>query len=228
MSGKSSWQWPEASSCACLRLSFATQGRAGTACALLAYYKYVDQHAVMQVIDTSLDDVKIIEPRVFGDNRGFFLETWSEAAFSNAGLTVNFVQDNHSRSAQGVLRGMHYQIKHPQGKLVRCTAGEVFDVAVDMRKSSKQFGQWFGAVLSADNKRQLWVPPGFAHGFYVMSETADFQYKCSDIYAPDYERSLFWNDPAVGIEWPLVDGVETQLAAKDESAKLLSEADTFD
>jgi len=182
----------------------------------------------MQVIDTSLDDVKIIEPRVFGDNRGFFLETWSDAAFSNAGLTVNFVQDNHSRSAQGVLRGMHYQIKHPQGKLVRCTAGVVFDVAVDMRKSSRQFGQWFGAVLSADNKRQLWVPPGFAHGFYVMSETADFQYKCSDIYAPDYERSLLWNDPAVGIEWPLVDGVDTQLAAKDETAKLLSEADTFD
>lgn len=182
----------------------------------------------MQVIDTLLDDVKIIEPRVFGDDRGFFLETWSEAAFSNAGLPVNFVQDNHSRSAQGVLRGLHYQIKHPQGKLVRCTAGEVFDVAVDMRKSSKQFGHWFGVVLSAENKRQLWVPPGFAHGFYVMSETADFQYKCSDIYAPDYERSLLWNDPTVGIKWPLVDGVDTQLAAKDEAAKLLSEADTFD
>lgn len=182
----------------------------------------------MQVVDTALDDVKIIEPRVFGDDRGFFLETWSEAAFKAAGLPVNFVQDNHSRSAQGVLRGLHYQIKHPQGKLVRCTAGEVFDVAVDMRKSSKQFGQWFGVVLSAENKRQLWVPPGFAHGFYVMSKAADFQYKCSDIYAPDYERSLLWNDPAVGIEWPLVEGVETQLATKDASANVLSEADTFD
>ena len=182
----------------------------------------------MQIIDTTLDDVKIIEPRVFGDDRGFFLETWSEAAFSKAGLPINFVQDNHSRSAQGVLRGLHYQIKHPQGKLVRCTSGEVYDVAVDMRKSSKQFGQWFGVVLSAENKRQLWVPPGFAHGFYVMSETADFLYKCSDIYAPDHERSLLWNDPAVGIEWPLVDGVETQLATKDAAAVVLSKADTFD
>lgn len=182
----------------------------------------------MQVIDTSLTDVKIIEPRVFGDDRGFFLETWSEAAFSSAGLPINFVQDNHSRSAQGVLRGLHYQLKHPQGKLVRCTAGEVFDVAVDMRKSSEQFGQWFGVVLSAENKRQLWVPPGFAHGFYVMSEMADFQYKCSDIYAPDYERSLLWNDPAVGIEWPLIADAETQLAEKDAAASLLADADTFD
>lgn len=182
----------------------------------------------MQVIDTPLDDVKIIEPRVFGDDRGFFLETWSEAAFVNAGLPISFVQDNHSRSAQGVLRGLHYQIKHPQGKLVRCTAGEVFDVAVDMRKSSKQFGQWFGVVLSAENKRQLWVPPGFAHGFYVMSDSADFQYKCSDIYAPEYERSLLWNDPAVGVDWPLVDGVETQLADKDQAATVLGESDTFD
>jgi len=181
----------------------------------------------MQVIDTTLDDVKIIEPRVFGDDRGFFLETWSESAFKDAGITAKFVQDNHSRSAQGVLRGLHYQIKHPQGKLVRCTSGEVFDVAVDMRQSSKQFGQWFGVVLSAQNKRQLWVPPGFAHGFYVMSETADFQYKCSDIYAPDFERSLLWNDPTVGIEWPLVAGVDTQLAAKDEAAKLLVDADKF-
>lgn len=182
----------------------------------------------MQVIDTALDDVKIIEPRVFGDDRGFFMETWSDAGFKNLGLDINFVQDNHSRSAQGVLRGLHYQIKHPQGKLVRCTSGEVFDVAVDLRKSSKQFGQWVGVVLSADNKRQLWVPPGFAHGFYVMSEWADFQYKCSDIYAPDYERSLLWNDPAIGIDWPLVDGAQTQLAAKDEAAVVLADADVFD
>jgi len=142
----------------------------------------------MKVIDTKLNDVKIIEPNVFGDDRGFFMETWSQAAFDKAGLDIQFVQDNHSRSAQGVLRGLHYQIK----------------VAVDMRKSSPQFGQWVGVVLSADNKRQLWVPPGFAHGFYVMSASADFQYKCSDIYAPDYERSLLWNDPAVGVEWPLL------------------------
>lgn len=182
----------------------------------------------MQVIDTALDDVKIIEPRVFGDDRGFFLETWSDAAFANAGLPITFVQDNHSRSAQGVLRGLHYQIKHPQGKLVRCTSGSVFDVAVDLRKSSAQFGQWVGVELSAENKRQLWVPPGFAHGFYVMSPSADFQYKCSDIYAPDYERSLLWNDPEVGIEWPLVEGVDTQLAEKDAAAVVLSQADVFD
>ena len=182
----------------------------------------------MKVVDTKLDDVKIIEPNVFGDDRGFFLETWSHAAFSKAGLDINFVQDNHSRSAQGVLRGLHYQIKHPQGKLVRCTDGKVYDVAVDLRKSSADFGRWVGVILSAENKRQLWVPPGFAHGFYVMSPTADFQYKCSDIYAPEFERSLLWNDPEVGIDWPLVDGVETQLAAKDQAAKVLSESDVFD
>jgi len=182
----------------------------------------------MKVIETNLPEVLIVEPRVFGDDRGFFLESWNQQMFQDNGLPTTFVQDNHSRSAQGVLRGMHYQIKHPQGKLVRCTVGEVFDVAVDLRKSSKQFGQWTGVVLSAENKRQLWVPPGFAHGFYVMSEIADFQYKCSDIYAPDYERSLAWNDPAVGIEWPLVAGVDTQLAAKDEAANALSDADTFD
>jgi len=182
----------------------------------------------MQVIDTSLDDVKIIEPRVFGDDRGFFLETWSKAGFLAAGLPIEFVQDNHSRSAQGVLRGLHYQIKHPQGKLVRCTRGAVFDVAVDLRKSSQQFGQWFGVELSADNKRQLWVPPGFAHGFYVLSESADFQYKCSDIYAPEYERSLLWNDPAVGIAWPLVNDETPKLAEKDAAATTLSASDVFD
>lgn len=182
----------------------------------------------MKVVDTRINDVKIIEPTVFGDDRGFFLETWSNSAFVNAGLDITFVQDNHSRSAQGVLRGLHYQIRHPQGKLVRCTIGEVFDVAVDLRKSSAHFGQWVGVVLSAENKRQLWIPPGFAHGFYVMSETADFQYKCSDIYAPDHERSLLWNDPSVGIDWPLVEGVETQLAAKDKAAAVLSESDVFE
>lgn len=182
----------------------------------------------MKVLDTALDDVKIIEPAVFGDERGFFMETWSAAAFAKAGISDSFVQDNHSRSSQGVLRGMHYQIKHPQGKLVRVTSGEVFDVAVDLRRSSSQFGQWVGVHLSATNKRQLWVPPGFAHGFYVLSESADFQYKCSDIYAPDYERSLLWNDPEVGIEWPLVAGTETQLAAKDLAGQPFSELDVFD
>ena len=153
----------------------------------------------MRILETSLSDVKTIEPTVFGDERGFFMETWSQRAFAEHGIEQNFVQDNHSRSARGVLRGMHYQIKHPQGKLVRVTQGEVFDVAVDMRKSSPQFGQWVGVELSDKNKRQLWVPPGFAHGFLVLSETADFQYKCTDIYAPEYERSLIWNDPDVGI-----------------------------
>lgn len=186
------------------------------------------QKLAMDVIDTALNDVKIIEPKVFGDDRGFFLESWSESAFKQAGLPTHFVQDNHSRSSQGVLRGMHYQIQHPQGKLVRCTAGEVFDVAVDMRRSSPQFGQWVGVFLSAENKRMLWVPPGFAHGFYVTSESADFQYKCTDIYAPEYERSLLWSDPTVGIEWPLVKGVDTQLAAKDEAGKPIADADAFE
>ena len=181
----------------------------------------------MQIVDTILDDVKIVEPPVFGDERGFFMESWNLQKFEDAGLPTHFVQDNHSRSGQGVLRGMHFQIKHPQGKLVRVTAGEVFDVAVDMRRDSPQFGQWVGVVLSASNHRQLWVPPGFAHGFYVMSESADFQYKCTDIYAPEYERSLRWDDPTVGIEWPLVDGQAPSLAAKDAEGQLLGDIDTF-
>jgi len=181
----------------------------------------------MQIVDTALDDVKIIEPSVFGDDRGFFMESWNLQKFEDAGLPTHFVQDNHSRSAQGVLRGMHFQIKHPQGKLVRVSAGEVFDVAVDMRSSSPQFGQWVGVVLSATNHRQLWVPPGFAHGFYVMSDSADFQYKCTDIYAPEYERSLRWDDPTVGIEWPLVNGKAPSLAAKDAEGQLFTDIDTF-
>ena len=180
----------------------------------------------MRIFETSLTDVKIIEPTVFGDERGFFMETWSQRAFAEHGIEQNFVQDNHSRSARGVLRGMHYQIKHPQGKLVRVTQGEVFDVAVDMRKSSPQFGQWVGVELSDKNKRQLWVPPGFAHGFLVLSETADFQYKCTDIYAPEYERSLIWNDPDVGIDWPLND-LTPQLADKDKAGHLFNECDTY-
>lgn len=180
----------------------------------------------MRILDTSLSDVKIIEPVVFGDDRGFFMETWSQRVFAEQGIEENFVQDNHSRSARGVLRGMHYQIKHPQGKLVRVTQGEVFDVAVDMRKSSSQFGQWVGVVLSDKNKRQLWVPPGFAHGFLVLSESADFQYKCTDLYAPEHERSLIWNDPDVAIEWPLHD-MQPQLAAKDEAGLPFNDCETY-
>ncbi len=181
----------------------------------------------MQIIDTALKDVKILEPKVFGDERGFFLESWNRQLFADNALPTEFVQDNHSRSQQGVLRGLHYQIKNPQGKLVRVTQGEVYDVAVDMRKSSPQFGQWVGVSLSESNRRQLWVPPGFAHGFYVVSASADFQYKCTDYYAPEHERSLLWNDPAVGIEWPLVADAEPVLAAKDAAALSLANCDYY-
>ena len=181
----------------------------------------------MQIIDTALDGVKILEPRVFGDERGFFLESWNQQVFADNNLPTHFVQDNHSRSQQGVLRGLHYQIKNPQGKLVRVTLGEVFDVAVDMRQSSPQFGQWVGVSLSESNRRQLWVPAGFAHGFYVVSESADFQYKCTDYYSPEHERSLLWNDPAVGVEWPIIQGTEPVLAAKDAAGLALAQCDTF-
>lgn len=182
----------------------------------------------MQIIDTALAEVKIIEPKVFGDDRGFFLESYNQELFAKNGIPSAFVQDNHSRSGQGVLRGMHYQLKNTQGKLVRVTQGEVFDVAVDMRKSSSQFGQWAGVVLSETNKRMFWVPPGFAHGFYVMSDTADFQYKCTDYYAPEHERSLLWNDANVGIEWPIIAGTEPQLSAKDVDGQSLHTIDAFD
>ena len=182
----------------------------------------------MQIIDTVLDDVKILEPKVYGDDRGFFLESWNRSVFDAAGLPTHFVQDNHSRSAQGVLRGLHFQLDQPQGKLVRVTAGAVYDVAVDLRKSSSQFGQSVGVVLSAENKRLLWVPPGFAHGFYVITESADFQYKCTDYYAPESERSLLWNDPALDIEWPLVEGQLPQLAAKDAAGQALADIDVFE
>ena len=185
-------------------------------------------HGYMQIVDTKLDSVKILEPKVFGDDRGFFLESWNRQAFEEQGLPGSFVQDNHSRSSQGVLRGLHYQLKNPQGKLVRVTQGEVYDVAIDMRRSSSQFGQWVGVLLSESNKRQLWVPPGFAHGFYVVSASADFQYKCTDYYAPEFERSLLWNDPAMGIDWPIIDGSEPQLAAKDVAGLPLDQCDTFD
>ncbi len=181
----------------------------------------------MKIIPTTIPDALILEPQVFGDARGFFLETWNSKTFADAGLNLNFVQDNHSRSGQGILRGMHYQIQNPQGKLVRVTSGKVFDVAVDLRQSSPTFGQWAGAELSADNHRMLWIPPGFAHGFYVMSQSADFLYKCTDFYAPAYDRSLRWDDPTVGIEWPLVNSAQPTISAKDEAGKNWQEADKF-
>lgn len=181
----------------------------------------------MNVIETSLSGVVIIEPRVFGDARGFFVETWNARTFAQHGLDVDFVQDNHSKSAQGTLRGLHYQIKQPQGKLVRVTAGEVFDVAVDIRKSSSTFGKWFGVVLSAENKRMLWVPPGFAHGFYVTSESAEFMYKCTDYYAPEHERCIRWNDPELGVDWPIIQGLAPLLSEKDAKGMGLQQAEYF-
>ena len=178
------------------------------------------------VTPTSLPDVLILEPKVFGDARGFFFESFNARDFAQCtGLDVSFVQDNHSKSAKGVLRGLHYQIQHPQGKLVRVTHGEVFDVAVDLRRSSPTFGQWDGVLLSAENKRQLWVPPGFAHGFVVTSDTAEFLYKTTDYYHPEFERSLLWCDPAVGIKWPMA--TEPLLAAKDRDAAKLADAQIF-
>lgn len=178
------------------------------------------------VTSTDLPEVLILEPRVFGDDRGFFFESFNHRDFQQGtGLDLNFVQDNHSKSSQRVLRGLHYQIKHPQGKLVRVTQGAVFDVAVDLRRSSPNFGKWVGVELSADNKRQLWVPPGFAHGFVVTSETAEFLYKTTDYWYPEHERCLLWCDPTVGVQWPSVG--TPKLAAKDAAAKVLAEADAF-
>lgn len=180
----------------------------------------------MKVVETSIPDVLIIEPKVFGDERGFFYESFNAAAFEAAtGLKRQFVQDNHSKSQRGVLRGLHYQIQQPQGKLVRVVAGEVFDVAVDLRKSSPSLGRWFGTHLSAQNQRQLWIPEGFAHGFVVLSESAEFLYKTTDYYAPEHERSLLWNDPELGIQWPFDEA--PQLSAKDQAGKLLRDAELF-
>jgi dTDP-4-dehydrorhamnose 3,5-epimerase len=179
------------------------------------------------VTPTALPGVLILEPQVFGDARGFFFESFNARDFARcSGLQVQFVQDNHSKSAKGVLRGLHYQIQHAQGKLVRVTHGEVFDVAVDLRRSSPHFGHWVGVQLSADNHRQLWVPPGFAHGFAVTSESAEFLYKTTDYWYPEHERSLLWNDPTVAVQWPLQS--TPQLAAKDAAGKLLAEADVFE
>jgi len=181
----------------------------------------------MQVIETAIPGLLILEPKVFGDARGFFMESYNAKAFHDAtGLAPNFVQDNHSRSGKGVLRGLHYQIEQAQGKLVRVTRGSVFDVAVDLRKSSPTFGKWVGVELSEENNRQLWIPPGFAHGFLVTSDSADFLYKTTDYYAPQFERSLAWNDPTVGVEWPLA-GAAPLLSAKDVAGKPLAECETF-
>jgi dTDP-4-dehydrorhamnose 3,5-epimerase len=182
----------------------------------------------MKATPTAIPDVLVIEPKVFGDSRGFFYESFNQEAFNNAtGLDVQFVQDNHSRSAQGVLRGLHYQLPpFAQGKLVRCTRGAVWDVAVDIRKSSPTFGQWVGAELTEDNHKQFWIPPGFAHGFIVLSDSADFLYKTTAYYAPTHDRCIAWNDPSLAIDWPSTDGAP-QLSAKDLAGKLLSLADTF-
>ena len=178
----------------------------------------------MKSISTAIADVFILEPKVFGDTRGFFFESFNSRAFAEAtGLDVNFVQDNHSRSARGVLRGLHYQARQPQGKLVRVVRGSVFDVAVDIRKTSPTFGKWVGVELTEDNHRQLWVPPGLAHGFLVTSESADFLYKTTDYYAPEHERCLAWNDPAIGIDWPLGSD-QPLLSGKDAAGLLLQDA----
>ena len=184
----------------------------------------------MKVTACTIADVLLIEPKVFGDDRGFFYESFNQRAFREAsGLSVDFVQDNHSKSARNVLRGLHYQVQQPQGKLVRVVAGEVFDVAVDLRAGSKTFGQWVGELLSAENKRQMWVPEGFAHGFLVLSDSAEFLYKTTDYYAPQHERCLLWNDAQVAIDWPLaaLEGVTLQLSAKDQQGQPLASAETY-
>jgi len=181
----------------------------------------------MQAIQTEIPDVFIIEPKVFGDERGFFFESFNARRFAElTGANPEFVQDNHSRSVKGVLRGLHYQIRQPQGKLVRVVAGEVWDVAVDLRRSSPTFGKWVGVTLSAENKRQLWIPEGFAHGFVVVSESAEFLYKTTDYWAPEHERSIIWNDPTLNLPWPL-EG-EPSLSAKDRLGVPLEQAETFD
>lgn len=178
----------------------------------------------MKLVDTAIPDVKIVEPAIFGDDRGFFMETWNAKAFAQAGLDLAFVQDNHSRSAKGVLRGLHYQLRQPQGKLVRVVRGAAFDVAVDIRRGSATFGRSVGVTLTEANKRMLWVPPGFAHGFLSLEDETEFLYKCTDFYAPEHERALLWSDPALGIDWPL-DGLLPQLSAKDAAALPLADAE---
>jgi len=180
----------------------------------------------MNFIATSIPDVQIIEPLLHGDHRGFFMETWRDEWGSELGNTIHFVQDNHSKSAQGTLRGLHYQIKHPQGKFVRVIQGKIYDAVVDMRQSSKTFGQWEGVILSEYNRRSLWVPPGFAHGFYVISDIAEIIYKCTDYYAPEHERCLIWHDPEVGIKWPFHD-TEVLISDKDASGLTFAQSEYY-
>ena len=182
----------------------------------------------MQFIPTSLPEVILVVPKVYEDERGFFLESYQKERFAAAGISFDFVQDNHSASVQGVLRGLHYQIRQPQGKLVRAVVGEIYDVAVDIRRSSPTFGKWVGAVLSSENRNQLWVPPGFAHGFYVMSGRAEILYKATDYYAPQWERSLLWNDPALGIDWPVTGENFPILSGTDAQGVLLKDAEIYD
>jgi len=182
----------------------------------------------MKIIPTELPEVLLIEPQVFFDARGFFMETYHARKLAEQGFTAEFVQDNHSRSQQGTLRGLHYQVRHAQGKLVRVVNGEIYDVAVDVRRHSPTFGRWTGAILSAENKHQLWIPPGFAHGIYVMSEIVDLLYKVTDYYAPEWERTLLWNDPQLNIAWPLIHGQPPILSAKDAQGQPLAQADVFE
>ncbi len=181
----------------------------------------------MNFILTDIKNVVLIEPEIFGDQRGFFIETWESRKFAEAGINATFVQDNHSRSARNVLRGFHYQIRQPQGKLVRAVLGTVFDVAVDLRKSSPSFGKWVGEILSDENKRMLWVPPGFGHGFYVISEYAEVVYKCTDFYAPLHERSILWDDADLAVTWPVPEGQVPILSAKDKAGELFRDAECF-
>lgn len=181
----------------------------------------------MKFVEAGLPGVIRVESVVHGDERGYFMETWQASRFAENGIEVAFVQDNFSQSSKGTLRGLHYQVEKAQGKLVRVVQGEVFDVAVDLRKSSPHYGQWVGEVLSAENKHQLWVPPGFGHGFLVLSDTAEFEYKCTDYYAPEFERAIRWDDPDIGIEWPLIDGEQPMLSSKDAAAPFFKEAETY-
>jgi dTDP-4-dehydrorhamnose 3,5-epimerase len=180
----------------------------------------------VNVVHTGVPDVVVLEPKVFGDDRGFFMESWNAKTFEKAGINATFVQDNHSRSAKGVLRGLHYQVEHAQGKLIRVIRGVVFDVAVDLRRSSPCFGKWVGVGLSAENKKMLWIPPGFAHGFLSLEEGSEFLYKCTDYYTPSAERSIIWNDKAIGIDWPL-SGMTPQLSSKDAVGVTLAAAVCF-
>jgi dTDP-4-dehydrorhamnose 3,5-epimerase len=181
----------------------------------------------VEFVPTRLPEVLVVKPRVFGDDRGFFFETYHEQKFAQAGIALRFVQDNHSHSTRHTLRGLHFQIHQPQGKLVRVTRGEAFDVAVDMRRSSPNFGQWAGVVLSATNHDMLWVPPGFAHGYLTLSEEVDFLYKCTDVYAPKHERAIRWDDPELGVKWPLPAGVAPLLSVKDAAAPSLDQAESY-